>query len=198
MARPSKLNDIVTVQLPNGSTRQLARSEAVLELVRQGAPHLVAAIRAGIVERTFYNWVEKGKAAKSGQYRDFYDALQLAEATAEGTLVLQMRKHAAKEWRATAWMLERRFPDRWRERKQVDTTLSAPGGGPVGTVVVATADMDAAQLAALSGVNLDDMDALALPTDPLPEADPGPGCAECGAGLGKAHRGDCATLTPQD
>lgn len=194
MARPPKLTDEVQVQsMVDGkpATRRITRSEAVLELVRQGCTHKVAALRAGISEATFYSWRDKGRKARGGVYRQFVDALDEAEALAEGTLTLQMRAHAATEWRATAWMLERRFPDTWRERRHLDATVSNPAGGPVLGVVIATADMAPEQLAALSGVNLDEMDALSLPTDD--PHDHGPGCAHCGAGLGKPHRAGCPT-----
>ena len=124
MARPPKLNDRVTLDGAADATgqrtqRKVLRRDAVLELVRQGCTHKVAALRAGISESTFYAWVSKGKAAKSGLYRDFADDLELAEAVAEGTLTLQMRAHAARDWRATAWMLERRFPETWKEQREI-------------------------------------------------------------------------------
>ena len=33
------------------------------------------------------------------------------------------------DWRASAWRLERKFPDRWGRRER--TELSGPGGGPI-------------------------------------------------------------------
>ena len=172
MARPPKLNDRVKVEGPNGSTREVLRRDAVLELVRQGCTHKVAALRAGISESTFYSWRDKGRKAKSGQYRAFVDDLEIAEAVAEGTLTLQMRAHCLQAGsagvRATMFMLERRFPDTWKERKELDTTVSGPAGGPAVGLVVQIADLDTAGLAALSGVNLDDMDGLQLPTDDPP------------------------------
>ena len=128
MARPPKLNDRVTLDGATDATgqRKVLRRDAVLELVRQGCTHKVAALRAGISESTFYTWVSKGKAAKSGIYREFANDLELAEAVAEGTLTLQMRAHAAREWRATAWMLERRFPETWKERKEIAVEQEIP------------------------------------------------------------------------
>ena len=114
MARPPKLNDRVTLDGATDATgqrtqRRVLRRDAVLELVRQGC-----------------TWVSKGKAAKSGIYREFANDLELAEAVAEGTLTLQMRAHAAREWRATAWMLERRFPETWKERKEIAVEQEIP------------------------------------------------------------------------
>ena len=131
MARPPKLNDRVTLDGAADATgqrtqRRVLRRDAVLELVRQGCTHKVAALRAGISESTFYTWIAKGKVARSGIYREFVNDLELAEAVAEGTLTLQMRAHAAREWRATAWMLERRFPETWKERKEIAVEQEIP------------------------------------------------------------------------
>ena len=131
MARPPKLNDRVTLDGATDATgqrtqRRVLRRDAVLELVRQGCTHKVAALRAGISESTFYTWIAKGKVARSGIYREFVNDLELAEAVAEGTLTLQMRAHAAREWRATAWMLERRFPETWKERKEIAVEQEIP------------------------------------------------------------------------
>ena len=168
MAARSKLNDTVTVEgIPDEqgrrTTRQMTRQDMVMELVRQGCTQKVAAVRAGISESSFYSWRDKGRKAKSGQYHDFAQALEEAQAVAEATLTLQLRAHGSTEWRAVAWMLERRFPDTWRERKSLDTTLAGPAGTPV-QVVHQLADMDPEQLAALAGNDLAEMDDLRLPT----------------------------------
>jgi hypothetical protein len=45
----------------------------------------------------------------------------LAQATREERLVLQVAAAAAKgRWRASAWLLERRFAQRWAERRRVE------------------------------------------------------------------------------
>lgn len=172
MARAPKLKDMVTIAGTRGGTRQVTRQEAVLELVRQGVTHKQAALQAGISESTFYLWRKKGREARSGQYREFVDALEVAEAKAEAGLTLQMRVHATKDWRAAAFMLERRFPDRWKKREQVDNThQGVVGGAPVG-VQLQLADMTPAQLAGLGQCDLDAMDDLSLPTDPDPAQEP--------------------------
>lgn len=166
MGRPTKLEDVIQVpgDKPN-TVREVVRRDAILELVRQGCTHRVAALRAGVSESTFYSWRDRGQKARSGKFRQFYEDLQTAEAQAEATLTLQMRVHGRTEWRAVAWMLERRFPSTWRAKQTVDATITTPAGqAPVG-VIVGVASMDADQLAALSGCNLDDLDNLQLPTE---------------------------------
>lgn len=147
MGRRSKLTD--------------ERQARIMELIRQGCPQGVAARRSGLSERQFYDWCARGRAARSGKYHDFWNALEQAQAIAEATLVLRMQVHAQADWRAAAWMLERRFPDRWKQHKAVEQTVTTPEGTPA-RLIVQLGDLDPAQLSALSGVDLDGM---GLPTD---------------------------------
>lgn len=181
MARPSKLTDEVEAR--------------ILEAVRQGAPLASAAAWGGIGESTFHRWCERGRKASSGRYRLFVDRLAEANAKAEVHLTMELRRLGKKEWRAIAFILERRFAHNWAERKHLDHQLTGPAGTPT-ALVVQLAGLDRDGLAALSGVNLDALDELSLPVDD-PRPDLGPGCTDCGAGLGKPHRPNCPTQEPR-
>ena len=76
---------------------------------------------------TFYNWLEKGEAAKSGVLREFFDAVERAKADSALRLVSQITLQAPTDWRAAAFMLERRFPDDYGKR----TEITGKDGGPV-------------------------------------------------------------------
>ena len=56
------------------------RMEKLLGCVRRGLSNKDACMVAGISETTFYRWIEKGKHAKRGPYREFWDSLQAAHA----------------------------------------------------------------------------------------------------------------------
>lgn len=95
MARKSKFNEAITSR--------------IVEALRIGATYEIAAEYAGISRSTLYNWMEKGKEQKSGQYRTFLDSIKAAEA--RGAIAnLAMIESAAKagDWKAAAWRLERR------------------------------------------------------------------------------------------
>jgi len=101
--------------------------DRILTALKAGASHEAAAIRGGVHVATFYRWMEKGEAAKTGQYREFHDAVKEAEAEAEVALVAKIRRHGDDSWQANAWLLERRHPDRYGRRERVDQTVDHRG-----------------------------------------------------------------------
>ena len=52
--------------------------------------------------------------------KEFSTALKEAEAQAEASVHGKMLRHMDKQWTACAWMLERRWPQRWAKREIVD------------------------------------------------------------------------------
>src|SRR5262249_9114159 len=98
MARPTKLSEDVT--------RRLAPA------ARAGARHEQAALVAGIAARAFYGWMQRGEAAKRGQFLQCFQTVKKAEAEAAVRWLARIEQ-AAEEgvWQAAAWKLERRFPE---------------------------------------------------------------------------------------
>jgi hypothetical protein len=97
MGHPSKLTD--------------ERKKIILDLVRRGQTLYVASMKAGIVYETLRTWVQKAK--NGGPYAAFAVELAQAEADAEEVLVDGILEAGKKDWRAKAWILERRHPERW-------------------------------------------------------------------------------------
>jgi hypothetical protein len=55
----------------------------------------------------------------------------LAQATREERLVLRVAAAAAKgQWRASAWLLERRYPERWARPSRQEERRPAPTSSP--------------------------------------------------------------------
>jgi hypothetical protein len=94
--------------------------EEVCQAIRAGNYLETAAAYAGITRETFYDWMRKGRAQKSGAHVDFVDAVEKALADAE-MFALQTITNA-NEWQAAAWRLERRYPERWRKRETTEHT----------------------------------------------------------------------------
>lgn len=70
----------------------------------------------GISKQTWYNWLNKGEKAKSGIYRELWEEVQKAESRAETRYVTIIAQAAEENWQAAAWMLERKYPERWSKK----------------------------------------------------------------------------------
>jgi transposase len=117
MARPSKLTPEITKRLT--------------EAIRAGNYYEAACGYAGIHYSTFRKWMQKGETAKSGKFREFFEAVTLAEYEAEARLVAQWQKHMPEDYRAIRDFLERRYPERWGKRVDVKQNIKQKVQGQV-------------------------------------------------------------------
>lgn len=86
MARPTKLDALVP-----GTTQTV--QERIVQLVAQGVPVSHACAAAGVAERTYYQWMRKGRAGQ-GIYEQFMQAVHEAHARAVTQVVLTHRRAA--------------------------------------------------------------------------------------------------------
>jgi hypothetical protein len=114
--------------------------EKIVSAIRAGNFASVAATYAGVGERAFFRWMEKGEAASSGKYRQFWQAVRSAESEAEVRAVATIQRHVPDRWQAAMTYLERKFPNRWGRRSRMDVTS---GGERVGGVLVVPAPSSA-------------------------------------------------------
>lgn len=94
------------------------RLDRVCSALRAGNTRRAAAAYAGIDDGTFLEWMRRGQGndkvrPKTDLYAEFADAVKKAEAESEVALVATVRTAAQRAWQASAWLLERRFPDSW-------------------------------------------------------------------------------------
>lgn len=111
MARPTKLTAEV--------------SERIVRAIRAGNYPEVAARHAAVHPSTYYRWMERGElegeAPEDDPYRHFRSEVERAIADAEAAEVGLVVKAARDgDWRAAAWLLERRFSDRWARRERLE------------------------------------------------------------------------------
>lgn len=112
--------------------------QTIVDAIRAGASRQAAAETAGVGFSTLKEWMVRGE----GQHPDrpqesifaaFSADVHAAEADFERTLVRQVMEYGAMgdkpDWRAPAWLLERRFSDRWG--KVTKTELTGKDGGPM-------------------------------------------------------------------
>jgi transposase len=102
----------------------------IVEAIQAGNYYEAACGYAGVHYATFRRWIQRGEKAKSGRYREFYEAVTRAETNAEVRMVAQWQKHMPEDYRAIRDFLERRHPQRWGKRMEVDHT------GEVGVKIV--------------------------------------------------------------
>ena len=87
--------------------------ETIYDLVSKGYTYKDICAVCDITEPTFYNWIERGKNAKSGQYKDFVVELERAKAERKNNLVAELidMGRSRDDWKALAWILERGYGD---------------------------------------------------------------------------------------
>ena len=113
MARPTKLTPEV--------------HEAIVDGINAGLTFRLSCARAGVTPATFYNWLKKGEVAQSGALMEFFNAVERAKADSALRLISQITLQAPADWRAAAFILERRFPDDYGKR----TEVTGKDGSPV-------------------------------------------------------------------
>jgi transposase len=108
MARPTKLTKDT--------------STAICEAVKRGNYIETAAALAGVHRATLYEWLKKGRSEATGIYHDFAEAMELALAESEDTMLVLIGNAAEEQWQAAAWRLERRYPEKYG-RRRVEVTF---------------------------------------------------------------------------
>ena len=113
MARPTKLTPEV--------------HEIIINSVKAGMTYRLACVRVDIDESTLYRWLTAGETQVRGRYCEFRKDFQRAIADSAEVLLNQIRVKTYDDWRAAAFILERRFPDDYGKR----TEVTGKDGGPV-------------------------------------------------------------------
>ena len=97
--------------------------DKIVAAIRAGNYAKVAAEYAGISERTFYTWIQRGSEETDGIYTRFAEAVQRATSEAEVRAVAMVQQHMADSWQAAMTFLERRCPQRWGRRDRIQVEI---------------------------------------------------------------------------
>lgn len=103
MARPTKL----TPELQEKICKLIAATGCTVE---------GAAAAVDVAASTVYEWRSRGLIERKGRFAEFAEALMRARAKSEAALVASIATAGKTDWRAAAWILERRFPDQYGNR----------------------------------------------------------------------------------
>jgi len=105
---------------PTKLTKQL--KDRLFKALKDGVSYDTACEFAGISPSTFYRWVNEGERDKENNHRtefsEFLEDLKKANASVEINLIQQVAKDPS--WQSKAWILERRFRDKWGRKEKVD------------------------------------------------------------------------------
>jgi transposase len=133
MARPTKLTPEV--------------EERLVHAISVGATYKDACACAGISFQTFLNWKKRAQRAveqvgerdgepeeTADQFIEFFDRIKRAQGEAAVGWLAIIGKAARRDWKAGAWMLERRYPESYNLRRlkpdRLDGVVLTPAPDP--------------------------------------------------------------------
>lgn len=102
------------------------RQAMIIEALQLGMTIELASKYAGIEQKTFYNWMNRGRRENEGIYFQFLQAIE--KAIAKSALVnMAIIQKAAKEgtWQASAWIMERRHKYHAKQEPEVVVQIDA-------------------------------------------------------------------------
>ena len=103
------------------------RKTRLLAAIQTGVPLKHAAMLAGISYDTLNRWRVKGEEKGAPlRFRKFCKALRRSQAIAMLRLVSRIQEAGKQDWRASAWMLERRHPEEFGKPVSVDAPNAKP------------------------------------------------------------------------
>ena len=115
------------------------RVEEFLQLIQDGVDFNIAADSARLARSTVFEWLKKGReiqnrdddlsdlSSKDIAYLDFLERFTRARVSPEVKAVESISKSIEKgSWRAAAWILEHRFPERWSPDR-IENKAQTPG-----------------------------------------------------------------------
>ena len=104
-------------------TKNRKTRELLLDNLRTGMSVQAACSLSLISRPTYYRWLEESEEwrAEVEEAIDFAEAVNVARIKALGD--------ERGDWRAYAWLLERRHPDRWGPKREIEITQSKANAG---------------------------------------------------------------------
>ena len=80
----------------------------ICRYVENGNTYERSCALVGIHESTFYKWKQRGLAEKEGLYFELVESVKKADEKFIAYHVANITKHSDDDWKASAWMLERK------------------------------------------------------------------------------------------
>jgi hypothetical protein len=109
---------------PNKLTKEM--QDKLCAYIAEGQYITTACRLVGVDYATMRRWILQGEQDMSGKFYEFQEAISQAEALAEAErvkLILQAGKY--DDWKANAWYLERKFPEKWGRKDRIDSHVTS-------------------------------------------------------------------------
>ena len=87
------------------------RIKIILKAISEGLTQEKAAKLAGIRKETIIDWKKK--------YPNFLNQLEQKQIEFESGHLRNIKKASKKQWQASAWLLERKIPEEYSEKRQI-------------------------------------------------------------------------------
>lgn len=106
---------------PKGKSREVR--EELLANLREPMSIKAACALSGISEATYYNWIEDDPA--------WAEEVEAAKRFSEPVMVSRLKSLAEEkgDWRGYAWLLERRYPEQWSAKQEIELNQTVNDGG---------------------------------------------------------------------
>lgn len=106
---------------PKGKSREVR--EELLANLREPMSIKAACALSGVGESTFYKWIEDDP--------EWAEEVDAAKRFSEPVMVSRLKSLAEEkgDWRGYAWLLERRFPEQWSAKQEIELNQTVSDGG---------------------------------------------------------------------
>ncbi len=120
---------------PTRLTKQII--EQLATYIENGNFAMDACKLVGVSESGYYKWLATGKAVLDGKIKmtksnalcvELVEAIKHADAKFKAYHIANINKASKTTWQASAWMLERRFPESYGRRADTTVKVDAEGG----------------------------------------------------------------------
>lgn len=111
--------------MARGGKEKLTRDgiQTALRLCRCGLPDCQVAAALGVTPQTFSTWRNHPRTPNQAELSE---AMKKADAEREAALVARIMRASDDTWQAAAWLLERKYPERYaRPVRPVEDTSAA-------------------------------------------------------------------------